>query len=783
MTFRPNRFRRRNSEEPLSQAFLRDNGDLIEEENEDEQDNQTLGEKQTESLHEDDDDEEVAAEFHTVRRNTSALSLFAPSSQPVSAQGSNSIRSNQYLTVNTGHLRVPSTRTSDEANSPISTYTYDTNPSFLPSPPASLNGDNLRRPTLDRSYSAPLIENPITTGRLPSIDSASRQDLPLLDRNLLPSSTNEAYKLVAAHTSARLEHMRLFAQRAKETSTPDDTDELEKEFTTDTREHYRGGVLSNLLKLYTHTDVAASSRNVKTSSSRQKKWQKHKKVNSSTHSLSDLFQASNSTFLAPITASQSRDDLALFQKPSPRSHIKFALPSYHKKPKPSDDELKITVHLADILQRQMYILKLCRGLMIYGAPSHRLEEQLVATARVLEIESQFLYVPGCTLISFGDINTHTSDMHIVRVNQTIDLGKLKLVHQIYKDVLHDLMSVEEAIKNLDDIFKAKSYFRNWLIIVMYGFASVTILPIAFEGGWLDLPLAFVLGVLVGILQIYVAPRSTTYNSLIEVTGAILTSFLSRALGSIARGTGKLFCFSALAEGAIVVILPGYIVLCGSLELQSKNIVAGSVRMFYAIIYSLFLSFGIAIGSALYGWMDHNATMDVHCPASSQLDAKWRILFVPLFTLCLLMINQARPAQWPVATFISCAGYAVNYFSSLHFGSTQIANAIGAFAIGCLGNIYSRLGKGLAFAAVLPAIFVQVPSGLAAQGGLSAGLQVASLATNSTTSTSSSSSTSQYSSLLFGLAMVQLAIGISVGLFASAMVIYPFGKRRSGLFSF
>lgn len=35
----------------------------------------------------------------------------------------------------------------------------------------------------------------------------------------------------------------------------------------------------------------------------------------------------------------------------------------------------------------------------------------------------------------------------------------------------------------------------------------------------------------------------------------------------------------------------------------------------------------------------------------------------------------------------------------------------------------------------------------------------------------------------GYSMIQVAIGITVGLFLSALVVYPFGKRRSGLFSF
>ena len=53
--------------------------------------------------------------------------------------------------------------------------------------------------------------------------------------------------------------------------------------------------------------------------------------------------------------------------------------------------------------------------MIYGSPSHRLEESLRATSRVLEIDAQFFYVPGCMIISFDDSNTKTSSMHLVRV--------------------------------------------------------------------------------------------------------------------------------------------------------------------------------------------------------------------------------------------------------------------------------------------------------------------------------------------------------------------------------
>jgi uncharacterized membrane protein YjjB (DUF3815 family) len=169
-----------------------------------------------------------------------------------------------------------------------------------------------------------------------------------------------------------------------------------------------------------------------------------------------------------------------------------------------------------------------------------------------------------------------------------------------------------------------------------------------------------------------------------------------------------------------------------------------------------------------------------------------------------VINQAKWRQVPVMTLIACAGYQANFWVSVRIATNiQVANAIGAFVIGCMANLYSRFFRGLAAAAMLPAIFVMVPSGLAASGSLVAGVTSADQITGNATGisvinngtegflaaedggTTATSTTSVYSGTIFnvGYGMVQIAIGISVGLYLSALVVYPIGKRRSGLFSF
>ena len=90
--------------------------------------------------------------------------------------------------------------------------------------------------------------------------------------------------------------------------------------------------------------------------------------------------------------------------------------------------------------------------------------------------------------------------------------------------------------------------------------------------------------------------------------------------------------------------------------------------------------------------------------------------------------------------------------------------------------------------MLPAIFVQVPSGLSVQGSLISGITSADQIVRNTTGTATVSDetvggTINSVALNVGFSVIQIAIGITVGLFLAALLVYPLGKRRSGLFSF
>ncbi|OCF43967.1 hypothetical protein I317_02237 [Kwoniella heveanensis CBS 569] len=496
----------------------------------------------------------------------------------------------------------------------------------------------------------------------------------------------------------------------------------------------------------------------------------------------------------------------------------------------------IQLHVADILTRQQFILKLAKALMTFGAPSHRIESQLSATALVLEIDAQFVHFPSIVIASFGDMDTRTSETHFVKAGGGLELGKLHKVHNIYKAVVHDEMDAAEGTKLIHALLKAPMEYNLWQRILLAFLCSGLIAPVGFGGSLVDGLASGCLGILLSFMQLHVASKSAMYSNIFEISIATVVSFTARGLS-----TTGIFCYQAVASAGVVLILPGYTILCGSLELASKSIMSGSVRMVYAIIYSLFLGFGITIGSDLFYVLDRparrasqaalaaaqsyvtvrgsfnaenmfnltsettgephplfNGTFTFSNATTDQITSNlqqgsiicvrdpdwpwWRqgmpqlylILFIPIFSVLLSMWNMQplRSRQLPVMCVICCLGYLTNALGNHYiFDRSDVVSALGAFVIGILGNVYSRVFGGTAFTSMVPGVLFLVPSGIAAAGGLAM-----------TTNPHHSDSYSQ--GLIIGFRMIQVAIGITVGLFGSGLLIYSFGRKKgAALFAF
>ncbi|PPQ84955.1 hypothetical protein CVT25_004468 [Psilocybe cyanescens] len=451
---------------------------------------------------------------------------------------------------------------------------------------------------------------------------------------------------------------------------------------------------------------------------------------------------------------------------------------HHKRNKRKKAEVFITRHIAQIIRREEFIMKLTRAMMMFGGPTHRLHSQIMSAARVLDIQLSFLYLPDIVLLSFDDSGTGTSHVRFIRQASALDLGKLADAFSLYWKVIHDELSVSDASSELDALMKKQPMYNWWQQVLIGGMCSASICTVSFSGSFIDALASFPLGAILVIVQILSA-RNSLYSYVFEVTITTLFSFISAALAAT-----HTLCYSAITSSSVVLILPGFLVLSGALELMSRQIVPGSVRLLFAVVYALFLGFGFSIGATLfelftkhkvYGAEDFMCEM-THDPAGPWYQRTPTFLSVPMFSFFLSLRNQAPWNRKEIALLvaIASAGWVTNYFTGRRYvGQSDIIAAVGAFAVGLIANAYARFFSGNAFVVMITGILFQLPSGLGSGGLLSYASEQAG-----------GSADSYLSGFRTALKLVSVAIGLTIGLGLSLVLVHPVQsrKREAGIFS-
>lgn len=451
-----------------------------------------------------------------------------------------------------------------------------------------------------------------------------------------------------------------------------------------------------------------------------------------------------------------------------------------KKDKRRQEEIFITMHVAAILQRQDFILRLARALMMFGAPPHRIETQIQQTAKVLEIECQVIYIVNFMIVSFVDSSSHTSDIRMVKQGAGLDLHRLNEIAILHWEVMHDKIGVAEASEEISNLMTAKPHWNNLTLCFFGACCSACISIAAFNASFIDLLVSAGLGSILVAIQCFITAKSDILSSIFEIIVTTIISFVAAALAST-----EIFCYAAITSSSIVLILPGWPTCTAALELQSRSLVSGSVRLVYAVVYALFLGFGISLGAqlwTLFSGQEVFTSNDNTCSLSHDPNIWYRatipqwfyFIAVPGFPLFLSLRNFAKlqRKETLIGVLIAGAGWNANHWSVYGFpGRSDISSAIGAFVVAFIGTLWGKYFQSTAFIVSVTGIMFQLPSGLG-NGGL-----LAYATTNADTVAVFQSGWSVAQQL------ISTVIGMVVGIGAAIAILYPFGKRRGGLMSF
>lgn len=188
-------------------------------------------------------------------------------------------------------------------------------------------------------------------------------------------------------------------------------------------------------------------------------------------------------------------------------------------------------------------------------------------------------------------------------------------------------------------------------------------------------------------------------------------------------------------------------------------ITGTVRFGYSLLYSLFIGYGLEIGSSLYTAIDPGIPSDF--ATCNNPVSPW--VYIPLFPIVAIttgMTFGARIGQWPSVIICACLAMTVAYFAGKVIVESQVVATIGAFSIGIFGNIYYRLTGELALVPLCAGMVLLTTGNIGIKGAF---LLIQENDDGGT----------------FAMEMVLGSLGIAVGLFAAALLpTFPKHKHRS-----
>ncbi|KAJ3067298.1 hypothetical protein HDU98_009520 [Podochytrium sp. JEL0797] len=373
---------------------------------------------------------------------------------------------------------------------------------------------------------------------------------------------------------------------------------------------------------------------------------------------------------------------------------------------------KTPVSVEDENMKRNFILKLSRTFFMYGAPSHRLEHHLTAVSKSLDVEAQFFILPNLVMISFGG-EGYNSTTHFIKQTSSQNMSKLAQVNALCLTMTNRLIDIHNAVDLLDGIRAAKEN-PWWVSLLTFPVSSFCFALMMFQTSWIEATVAGGLGVIVGALSVF-GGQNSIFGFMPELLGSTIAAFIASALQAPLHARGICFDYLPVTLASLVIFLPGMSLTIAIIELSTRNIVSGTVRMFAALFTAMLLGLGTAIGASLTLWEEENTVMA--CEPTSPL---WAFLFFVPMAMAFNLLFQGSKHQWPIMTLASAVGYVtVTLLNMVPVLKAQpmAVNALASTMIGVTANVYARVTNDIAVGAILTSIYILVPGSLSVKSTL------------------------------------------------------------------
>ncbi|MGK0273287.1 MAG: uncharacterized membrane protein YjjP (DUF1212 family) [Cocleimonas sp.] len=360
-----------------------------------------------------------------------------------------------------------------------------------------------------------------------------------------------------------------------------------------------------------------------------------------------------------------------------------------------------------------FIIKLGTAVHHYGPSAARLESYLTAVCTALGYDGVFRSTPSEITFAFSKPDQWWQRTHIAVVPVGgYNMSKLAQVGNLVEELVAKKVTLTDASERLDEIEFMPDPWGIWsyplsFALVSFGFSGIL------QGSSLDIIVSVCLGLIVCALVMLAEKWKGRFLEALPFTSA----FVAGSCAALVKLWLPELNHIIVILASIVVLIPGFIISAGIVEIVENYIIAGSARLFGGLVYLIKQFTGAWLGISfisLFGIIELNTTL---IPPSTPTI----LLYVAclIVGLCFAYQTLLKDCFW---VLINCAlAYSI-VISSSQLVSADLGILFGAAVASLFANLWARVTKRPTSIVLIPALTILVSGSLGFRGLLTAATQ-------------------------------------------------------------
>lgn len=362
-------------------------------------------------------------------------------------------------------------------------------------------------------------------------------------------------------------------------------------------------------------------------------------------------------------------------------------------------------------ERIAFIEELAWHLHAYGTTAERMEGAIELVAQRLQVECEPWSNPTGIILSFRDPTRPTRHTDVTRIVRPglgdTNLRRLCAADGIAEAVISGRMNIATGRAALRELERPASTRAKASLVSGFLLASTAVAGL-FRLPWLDIGIAAVTGLLIGLLLVAAQSRPRLREGFEALAGLLA--------GSMAIAASHWFGplnLNTVIIASLIVLVPGMTLTLAASELANRHLVSGTARFAGAVMTVVNLTIGTAIALAMAGFLDIQPQVRALRPQPEWV--VWCALALGAYAFAVLF--QARRRDYPLVMAAAVGGYLVSRYGGEWLGAAA-GVFLAALATTAAGNAYARMANRPGALVRLPGIIMLVPGSVALRGVVS-----------------------------------------------------------------